>query len=122
MPFVAFNDLVSGEGSTTLTADRVYYLAWAVTVEGPRVRRPQESDLHTLNGVGFVQLGNDLSPGGIILATGWGPQIWLNTDYGQVVADGGEVSGGFLRWIASEVRWSLGLGTEIRLVVFGDTA
>lgn len=122
MPGVIYTDTVSGAGSATCSGNRVYYVAYQVNIEGPRVRRPQEADTLTLNGVGFVQLGNDLSSGGIISADGWGPQMWLNNVYGQYIANGGEVASGFMRWLADRIRWSLSPGTEVRLVVLGDSA
>lgn len=121
MPGVIYNDVVSGVGSSALSGNRVYYVAFQVNIEGPRVRRPQEADTLTLNGVGFVQLGNDLSAGGLISAVGYDRQLWLNNVYGQYIADGGQVSGGLMRWFADHVRWSLSPGTEIDLVVFGDS-
>lgn len=122
MPSISFDDTVSGNGITTLVTNRILYLAYEVTVDGRRVRTPRDADANTLNGVGFVSLGNDLTPAGIISADGWGPEMWLNARTGQFIADGHEVAGGFMRWIADRFRWSLSEGTSVHIYVLGDSA
>lgn len=122
MPSISFDDTVSGNGSTVLVTNRILYLAYEVTVDGRRVRTPRDADADTLNGVGFVSLGNDLTPAGIISGDGWGPELWLNARRGQFIADGHEVSGGFMRWIADRLRWSLSEGTSVHIYVLGDNA
>jgi hypothetical protein len=123
MPSISFDDTVSGQGSATLSTDRVLYLAFLVTVDGRRVRTPRDADGATLNGVGFVTLGNSLTAAGILVGDAWGPELWLNTRQGQFIADGHEVaSAGFMRWIADRFRWSLSEGTSVHIYILGDNA
>lgn len=122
MPSISFDDTVSGQGSSTLSTDRVLYLAYRVTVDGRRVRSPRDADGATLNGVGFVTLGNDVTAAGILSGDAWGPELWLNSRQGQFIADGHEVFSGFLRWIADRFRWSLSEGTEAHIYILGDNA
>jgi hypothetical protein len=122
MPSISFDDTVSGADSAVLTTDRILYLAYRVTVDGRRVRTPRDADPDTLNGVGFVTLGNDLTPAGILSGDAWGPELWLNARQGQFIADGHEVSGGFMRWIADRFRWSLSEGTSVHIYILGDNS
>lgn len=121
MPFVALDDSYTGSGSVGIGATRVLYLAWEVTAQGPRVRQPLDSDSETLNGVGFIQFGNDLTAAGVISAVGWDEQHWLNTVHGQLVASGGDVSTGYDRWIADHLRWSFSLDTEVHMYLLVDS-
>lgn len=120
MPFITFSDTVTGQGVAALGGNRVLYVAFEVLVDGPRVRSPKESDEVSLNGVGFASIGNDLTGAGIISGIGWGPELWFNSRTGMYIADGGQVSGGLLRWFADHIRWSLSTGTTVALYVLGD--
>lgn len=120
MPYISFSDTVAGQGSASLSGNRVYYVAYEVTVDGPRVRTPHEADGETLNGVGFVCLGNDLTAAGIVSGVGWDRELWMNSRRGQFIADGGQVASGLIRWFADHIRWSVGAGTSVRLYVLGD--
>lgn len=122
MPSISFNDTVSGHGSVALDTNRVYYVAYEVTAQGRRVRTPRDADPDTLNGVGFLSLGNDLTAAGIISGVGWAPEMWMNAVRGQFIADGGELSGTLLRWFADHLRWSLSEGTSATVYVLGDNA
>jgi hypothetical protein len=122
MPSISFDQTVSGHGSATLSTDRIYYVAYRVTVDGPRVRAPRGADAETLNGVGSIQIGNDISAAAILSGDAWGPEMWLNSRQGQFIADGHELSGSFFRWIADRIRWDLSAGTEVHLYVLGDNA
>lgn len=122
MPSISYNDTISGAGSAVLATDRILYIAYLVTVDGRRVRTPRDADGNTLNGVGFLCLGNDLTPAGILSGNGWGPELWMNSRQGQFIADGHEVSGGFIRWIADRFRWSISEGTSVHIYILGDNA
>lgn len=120
MPSISFDDTVSGHGSATMTTNVVLYVAYRVTVDGRRVRTPRDADPDTLNGVGFVTLGNDITAAAILSGDAWGPEMWLNCRQGQFIANGGLIDGTFIGWIADRIRWSLSEGTEAHIYVLGD--
>lgn len=120
MPSISFDDTVSGYGSSTLATNVVLYLAYRVTVDGRRVRTPRAADPDTLNGVGFVTLGNDLTAAGVLSGDAWGPEMWFNNRQGQFIANGGLLSGSFFAWIADRFRWSLSEGTSAHIYILGD--
>jgi hypothetical protein len=122
MPSISYDDTVSGHGSVSLTTNRILYVAYEVTAQGRRVRTPRDADPDTLNGVGFISLGNDLTPAGIISGVGWAPEMWLNAVRGQFIAEGYDFSTGYGRWFADHLRWSLSEGTEVHIYVLGDNA
>ena len=120
MPSILYENTVSGVGYAVLGSGTVFYVAWNVTVLGNRVRNPTESDVEHVNGVGFLALGNDLSPLGAIEGIRWGPEMWLNWTIGQVIVTPTIVGSEFTGLLANYVRWSLGVGTTVHFYVFGE--
>jgi hypothetical protein len=120
MPFVAFDDTVSGIGSASLGASQILYVATEVTVDGPQIHHPNEWDLTTLLGVGFWQLGNDITSGGIITGVAWAEPHWIHTDIAQWIAPPGLVGADFSIWLADHIQWTITPGTSVHLVVFAN--
>jgi len=120
MPFSTFDDTVSGSGAADLGGNRVYYVAWRVTVDGNRVRQPTEDDSDHLNGVGYFSLGNALDGASDFAGDGWGDEHWMNWRQGQWIVPPGEVGTSFSRAIAGRIHWGLSAGTEVHLFVLGD--
>ncbi len=120
MPSILFDATLSGVNQTALGGTSVFYVAWNVTFLGSRVRQPMEGDAEHVNGVGFLALGNDLTPGGLISGIGWGPEMWMNWTIGQYVAPPGLSGSDFSAWIAGYMRWSIGVGTTVHVIVFGS--
>ena len=120
MPFVTFDDTISGVDSVDLGGNRVLYFAWLVTVDGRKVRSPSSDDPTQLAGVGFIQFGNDITSGGILSGDAWQPPYWLNSRQGQIIANPQDQGGGFGRIIASRLHYAISPETEVHLYVLGD--
>lgn len=120
MPSVIFEDTLTDSGSAVMGGTRVLFVAWEVTVEGPGVHTPNAWDVTSLIGVGHWELGNDLTPGGLISGLGFDSPHWINTEIGQWVAPPGQVGADFSSAIAQYIRWTISPGTEVHLYVFGD--
>lgn len=121
MPFFVFDSTVSGVDSVDLGGNRVYYVAWLVTVDGRKVRSPSSDDPTQLAGVGFVQLGNDVTSSGILSGDAWQPPMWLNSRQGQIIATPQDLGGSFGRFIASRLHYALSPETEVHLMILGDS-
>jgi hypothetical protein len=120
MPSIIFDDTLTDSGSSVLGGTRVLYVAWEVTVEGPAVHRPYSWDPLSLLGVGFWQLGNDLTPGGLISGVGWNEPHWMYTTIGQWVTAPALVGTEFGYSLQQYVQWVLTPVTEVHLIIFGD--
>ena len=119
MPAVVYENTVSGVGEDSLGVSSVFYVAWEVLTEGPRVRRPIEGDSQKLNGVGYIALGNDLTGAGLISGIGWHPEIWLNWERGQWLVVPTSVGTDFPAVFADSVHWSLSPDVSVHFYVFG---
>lgn len=120
MPSTIFEATISGVDSDIMGGTHVYYVAWEVTVQGVRVRNSIEGDSAQLLGVGTFQLGNDLTPLGLISGVGFQEPHWMNSEIGQWIPTPGQVGASFTSAIAQYIRWSISPGTEVHLYVFGD--
>jgi len=120
MPSNIYESSLTDSGVATLGGSRVFYVAWEVTAAGPTVRTPSSWDLTTQVGVGYWQLGNDLSPLGVITGDGWGEPHWIYAEIGQWIAPPGVVGSDFSAAISDRIRWVLSPGTTVHLYVFGD--
>lgn len=120
MPGVTFEDVLSGSGAAELGGTRVYYVAWEVTVAAPYVRHPSPWDDQVVIGVGHFELGNDLTPAGLISGIGYGAQHWMGSMVGQWIVSPAVAGGAFTAEIAEWLRWTISPGTEVHLYVFGD--
>lgn len=121
MPGLSFSQTLTGAGSAQMSGTRVYFVAWEVTVFGPSARQPTVWDPEVWIGIGHYELGNDLTPGGVISGIGYGKANWIDTPIGQRVVSPAEDASGFTREIAEYIRWSIAPGSEVNLYVFGDT-
>lgn len=121
MPSVIYEDTLTGAGTAVMGGSRVLYVAWELTIEGPTVRRPVDGDTEFLNGVGYFALGNDLTPGGLISGIGLHDPHWFNWEVGQWLPipalAGADLTYGFAQYI----HWLVKPGSEVHVVVFGDT-
>lgn len=120
MPSVIYADTLADSGESVMGGTRVYYVAWAVATLGPSVRHPQPWDPNGIVGAGYWQLGNDLSPLGVISGEGWDAPHWIYSEIGQWVAPPGQVGSDFSSAIAQYIRWTLTPGTTVHLYVLGD--
>lgn len=120
MPGVIFEDDLSDAGESVLGGTRVYFVAWELISGGPTVRNPNGWDVNEWLGIGHFQLGNDLTPGGIISAVGYGDVHWLNSEVGQWIVEPGAVGSDFTSIIAQYIRWAISPGTSVHLYVFGE--
>jgi hypothetical protein len=121
MPSTIWEDTVTDSGSASLGGSRVLYVAWEITAAGPGVRNPSSWDLHTQVGVGFWQLGNDLTALGLISGIGWSEPHWIFSEIGQWIAPPGLVGADFSYALAGSIQWVISPGTEVHMYVFGDT-
>lgn len=121
MPSTIFEDTLTNSGSSVMGGTRVLYVAWQVTVSGPGVHPPNSWDSVLTLGVGHWELGNDLTPLGILSGIAYGEPHWMNFEPGQWIAPPGLVGTEFSYAIAQYIQWSLSPGTEVHLYVFGDT-
>lgn len=121
MPSIIYDDEVSGAGSSVLGGSRVLYVAWEVTVQGPNVHQPSVWDSELLVAVGHWELGNDLTPGGLISGVGYDEPHWIYTAIGQWVVAPARVGATDAYSLAQYIRWSMTPGTSVHLIVFGDT-
>lgn len=120
MPSAIYEDTLVDSGSAVMGGSRVFYVAWEVIGAGPSVRNPSSWDLITQIGVGYWQLGNDLTSLGLISGDGWGEPHWIYSEIGQWIAPPGIVGTDFSAAIADRIRWVLSPGTSVHLYVFGD--
>lgn len=120
MPFISFDDVISGVDSVDLGGNRVLYFAWEVTVDGRDVYPSSRLDPNILLGVGFVQFGNDVSSAGILSGDAWQEPMWLNWRQGQRIANPQDQAGSFGRIIAARMHYAISPGTEVHLYVLGD--
>jgi hypothetical protein len=120
MPGVIYEDSLTDSGDAIMGGTRVYFYAWEVISAGANVRNPNQWEVNTLVGVGHIEFGNDLTPGGLISGIGWGKPQWLHTEVGQVVVSPGQSGTDFTSDIAQYIRWSFSPGTEVHLYVFGE--
>lgn len=120
MPFISFDDTISGVDSVDLGGNRVLYFAWLVTVDGREVRQSGRLDPDQISGVGFVQFGNDVSSAGILTGDAWQEPYWLNWRQGQRIAIPQDQGGSFGRIIASRLHYAISPGTEVHFYVLGD--
>lgn len=120
MPGLTYEATLTGVGAAALGGSRVYYVAWEVLTEGPRIRRPIEGDTEHLNGVGYFALGNDLTAAGIIAGLAWQPEVWMNWERGQWIVVPTVVGTDFPAVIADHIHWSVSADAEVHLYVFGD--
>lgn len=120
MPGTIFDSTLTGAGSSVMAGSRVYFVAWAVTVSGPNVRHPNAWDTDELVGVGHYSLGNDLTPGGVLVGIGFGAARWLNSLLGQHVVSPTIDPAGLTADLAQYIRWGISPGTEVHLYVLGD--
>jgi hypothetical protein len=121
VPSVIFEDSLTDAGTTVMGGTRVFYVAWEVVTDGPRVRPGMEEDTDALLGVGYWSLGNDLTSLGLISGIGLGEAHWMNTRIGQWVVPPGLVGADFSIAIAQYIHWAISPGTEVHLYVFGDS-
>lgn len=121
MPFIAFDETLSGVDSVDIGANRVYYFAWEVTVDGREVRHASALDSEQLLGVGYVALGNDISSGGILSGDAWQAPYWLNWRHGQFIATPQDLGGTFGRVIAHRLHYAFTPGTEVHLYILGES-
>jgi len=120
MPFIAFNETLSGVDSVDVGANRGLYFAWNVTTEGRECKHPNDLDPEQILGVGFVAFGNDVTSGGILTGDVWGQPHWLNMVHGQFIAPPDELGGNFGMLIASRMHYAISPGTEVHLYILGD--
>ena len=121
MPSPIFEDTLTDTGESVLGGGRVFYVAWEITTFGPTVHTVNDWDTNTLVRVGHWELGNDLTPLGLISGIGYGEQHWMNVAVGQWIAPPGQVGSDFSSAIAAYIRWAIAPGTAVHLYVFGDT-
>lgn len=121
MPFITFDDTISGQGAAALSGSRVFYVAWEVTTLGPAVHEPNAWDTDALLAVGHWELGNALDSGGLIFGVGYDVPHWMGWHIGQWIAPPGVVGAEFSAAIADHIRWTVSDGTEVHLIVFGDS-
>lgn len=121
MPFFVYDAAVSGEGVDDLSGNRVYYVAWHVDIEGFRTRIPSDLDPLGRAGVGYVQLGNDITSSGVLSGDAWQDPMWLNSVQGQKIAEPQDLGGSFGRIVASRIHWALSPGTTVHLLLLGDS-
>lgn len=120
MPFISFNDTISGVDSVDLGGNRVLYFAWRVTTDGREVRQSGRLDPDQISGVGFIQFGNDVSSAGILSGDAWQEPHWFNWRQGQIIATPQDQGGTFGRIIASRMHYAISPGTEVHLYILGD--
>lgn len=120
MPGLIYEGTLSASGDAALGGSRVYYVAWEMTAEGPRVRRPIEGDAEKVAGLGYFALGNDLTALGAIAGVGWQPEVWMNWERGQWLVVPTVVGADFPSVIAERIHWSISPMAEVHLYVFGD--
>ncbi len=121
MPSVIYEASLTDAGDAVMGGTRVYYVAWEITTHGPAMHHYAQWDPYTETRAGYVQLGNDLTPGGLISGIGYDAPIWFNNDIGQWIVKPTLSGSDFTALLAQYVRWALTPGTEVHLVVFGDS-
>lgn len=120
MPSTIYESNLSDTGEAVMGGTRVLYVAWEVTTFGPTIHVPSSWDPDTLLRVGHWEIGNDLTPLGLISGTAFGEQHWINSERGQWIAPPGLVGSAPSYAIAQYIRWAMAPGTEVHLYVFGD--
>lgn len=120
MPYITYDQTLSGAGSAQMGGTRVYYVAWEVTIIGNQIRQANAWDPYSQLGVGYFQLGNDLTPAGSISGVGYDSPVWLNWLLGQWIVEPAEVASNFTSAIAQYIRWAFTPGTSVHLYVLGD--
>jgi hypothetical protein len=120
MPGTIYDDTLTDSGSAALGGSRVYFVAWEVKDFGPVARHPSFWDTDQYVGIGHWELGNDVTPGGILSGIAYDAPHWINRELGQWIAPPGQVGSDFSSAIAQYISWTLSPGVEVHLYVFGD--
>lgn len=120
MPFIVYEADLSGDGSDSLSGNRVLYIAWDITTLGVIAHQGTGVVTDAVIGFGGVALGDNFDIVGGSPVDRWHEFLWFNQTYGLWTPIPAGDGSGFFSAVATRIKWNIVSDGAAHIRVFGD--